>query len=214
MFRLLTESAFIQPIKITSKMRKITQLTVRAFLSRETLRVSNTYTDGSALYLHGNKIAQYFEGEIYISNAGWKTMTTKERLNALSHVTIVQRQGEWYLNGQLWDGSWICPRTMQPLFAATHDRQTATATPETEEVEFDITSEWMGSYSKPIYSVLHVNERGQLRDAEKVLEDSGIATREMYSDTEGEYKPNYFLVVRPEDMVRASAILCENYSLV
>ena len=187
-------------------MRKITQLTVRAFLRNETLRVRNTYTDGSALYLHGNKIAMYVNDEIYINHAGWKSMTTKERLNALPYVSIVQRQGEWYLNGQLWDGSWICPRTMQPL-SATHDRTTATQTPEPEEVEFDITSEWMGSYSKPIYSVLHVNENGKLKAAEKVLKDSGIETREMYSDTEGEYKPNYFLVVRPEDIERARALV-------
>ena len=95
---------------------------------------------------------------------------------------------------------------MQPL-SATHDRTTATQTPEPEEVEFDITSEWMGSYSKPIYSVLHVNENGKLKAAEKVLKDSGIETREMYSDTEGEYKPNYFLVVRPEDIERARALV-------
>ena len=77
-------------------MRKITQLTVRAFLRNETLRVRNTYTDGSALYLHGNKIAMYVNDEIYINHAGWKSMTTKERLNALPYVSIVQRQGEWY----------------------------------------------------------------------------------------------------------------------
>lgn len=32
---------------------------------------------------------------------------TKERLNALPYVNIVQRNYVWYLNGQEWDGNKI-----------------------------------------------------------------------------------------------------------
>ena len=39
----------------------------------------------------------------------WFTPTTKERLNALPDVNIVQRNFKWYLNGNLkpWDGKKI-----------------------------------------------------------------------------------------------------------
>lgn len=36
---------------------------------------------------------------------GFFTNTTKERLNALPGVNIVQKLGKWYLNGVLWDGT-------------------------------------------------------------------------------------------------------------
>lgn len=41
---------------------------------------------------------------IIITNAGWFSNTTKERLSALPGVHISQKKGEWYLNDELWDG--------------------------------------------------------------------------------------------------------------
>lgn len=67
----------------------------------------NTTTDGKALFLHGNKIAEKRNDGVYISNAGWFTATTKERLNAISGVRIYQKSGKWFLNEQPWDGQWI-----------------------------------------------------------------------------------------------------------
>ena len=60
------------------------------------------------LSLHRNCIA-YHEpnGELKITNCGWSTVTTKDRLNALPSVHIQQRKGVWYLNGEEWDGEWI-----------------------------------------------------------------------------------------------------------
>ena len=43
-------------------------------------------------------------GHLWISSAGWKTVTTKERLNGFPSVHIYQHKFEWYLNGQIWDG--------------------------------------------------------------------------------------------------------------
>ena len=58
------------------------------------------------LKLFGNKIAaRYEDGRTWISNAGWDSNTTKERLNGFQFVRINQKKGEWYLNGKLWDGS-------------------------------------------------------------------------------------------------------------
>ena len=41
---------------------------------------------------------------LYITNCGWFSNTTKERLNALNGVNIVQKNFVWYLNGKEWDG--------------------------------------------------------------------------------------------------------------
>lgn len=41
---------------------------------------------------------------VIITNAGYFTNTTKERLNGLSNVSVNQSKGEWFLNGLLWNG--------------------------------------------------------------------------------------------------------------
>lgn len=82
-------------------------ITTSAFERGESVKVGNTYTDGKALYLHGNKIAEMRNGELWISNAGWSSNTTKERLNGLDGVSIYQKNYEWFLNDKPWDGSWV-----------------------------------------------------------------------------------------------------------
>ena len=56
------------------------------------------------VYLHDNHIASYTEdGRLYINNQGWKTVTTKSRLNALiKHVLgdmsgIYQKNFNWFM---------------------------------------------------------------------------------------------------------------------
>ena len=88
-------------------MRKVTNQILSAFYTNESKTVQNTKTDGKAIYLHGNKIAEKRHDGIYISNAGWQSNTTKERLNALQGVSIYQKDFVWYLNGKAWDGNWI-----------------------------------------------------------------------------------------------------------
>ena len=57
------------------------------------------------LKLHGNTIAILNElNELFITNCGWFTNTTKERLNALPNVCIYQKNWIWYLNGKEWNG--------------------------------------------------------------------------------------------------------------
>ena len=91
--------------------RKITNESVNKFLSRETFKKSNMEVDQCygqfRLKLHGNVIAVLDEfNMLSISNAGWESTTTKERLNGLPHVRIHQRKFQWYLNGNEWDGEW------------------------------------------------------------------------------------------------------------
>jgi len=89
-------------------MRKVTQEIVWAFRNRRKLTVGNTHTDGRSIFLHGNEIAKWDnDGDLLITNAGWSSNTTKERLNGLPSVSISQRDYVWYLNGMKWDGEWV-----------------------------------------------------------------------------------------------------------
>ena len=118
-------------------MRKITEKAVRAFANERPFKLSNTevkvrhedplvpkeyipFTVITELLLHGNMIAkmvrQHINGEyqitITITSAGWKTVTTKERLNGLLHhlnadYSIKQQNFEWYLNDEYWNGDVI-----------------------------------------------------------------------------------------------------------
>lgn len=61
----------------------------------------------SYLKLNDNVIAIRQDGKLSISNCGWFTNSTKERLNSLPNVSIQQKNGIWYLNGNVWDGKLI-----------------------------------------------------------------------------------------------------------
>ena len=91
--------------------RKITQEAISAFLSGRTFSKSNMKVVEEygiwRLKLHNNTIATIDTmGVLSISNAGWSSNTTKERLNGLPGVHIKQKSWSWYLNDQLWDGTW------------------------------------------------------------------------------------------------------------
>lgn len=91
--------------------RKITQESISAFLAGRKFSKSNMSVDieGSliSLKLHGNTIAIIDGlGVLSISNAGWSSNTTKERLNGLPGVHIKQKNWSWFLNGMEWDGRW------------------------------------------------------------------------------------------------------------
>jgi hypothetical protein len=92
-------------------MNKITSQAVRAFSEKRTFKLANTQVDVlpnvTILKLHGNEIAYLYndpESTLSITNCGWFSRTTKERLNAIDGVRINQSKGVWYLNGEKWDG--------------------------------------------------------------------------------------------------------------
>jgi len=96
-------------------MRKITEQSINAFLNKGTLKKQNMnvffdrYDYKSRMLLHNNCIATYDHQEniLSISNCGWFSNTTKERLNALPNVDIYQKNFKWFLNGQEWNGEKI-----------------------------------------------------------------------------------------------------------
>ena len=93
-------------------MRKITKQSINAFLNKGTLKKQNMevfydrYDKTSRMLLHSNCIATYdHQNDILkIANCGWFSNTTKERLNALPNVDIIQKNFVWYLNGKEWNG--------------------------------------------------------------------------------------------------------------
>ncbi len=100
-------------------MKDITRHSVTAFLNGESFKQSNMQASSngseSILQYHGNTIARkdLETSKIQITNCGWETNTTKERLNgviALSGCGIIpvrQKAFIWYLNGYEWNGNLI-----------------------------------------------------------------------------------------------------------
>ena len=95
-------------------MRTITKESINAFLNAQKFNRQNMQVEVlpnvTLLKLHNNTIAYRYndpEKTLTISNCGWFTPTTKERLNALPNVNIYQKSFKWYLNGEEWDGSKI-----------------------------------------------------------------------------------------------------------
>ena len=102
-------------------MRKIEREMIQAIIDRKSFYKANTSVSieyaglGKAHYkdaymsikLHGNEIAKYYYNKdntpLYINHCGWKTNTTKSRLNALiKHLEgglsgIYQKNFEWYM---------------------------------------------------------------------------------------------------------------------
>ena len=92
----------------------ITEESTKAFLNAKKFNKQNmsvvVLPNVTILKLHGNEIAyQYNDPQktLSITNCGWFTVTTKERLNALPNVNIQQKNFVWFLNGNEWDGNKI-----------------------------------------------------------------------------------------------------------
>jgi hypothetical protein len=103
-------------------------------------------------------------------------------------------RGRWFLNGTAWNGEWVNVSDFGMEV-------------ENLPVEFDLTCELTGKFDSPIYSVFHTNNELELAGVELILDLEEIPNRRMESDTAGEWKPNYFIVVLPQDFDKANQIL-------
>jgi len=102
MYTLCPFSFLLFPFKT---MRKIEQQMNEAILNRKDFRKDNTevitISDCSFVYLHGNHIATVGK-TLDICDAGWQTVTTKSRLNALLNefaegCYLFQKNFDWFL---------------------------------------------------------------------------------------------------------------------
>jgi hypothetical protein len=95
-------------------MKLITRQSIEAFMNARPFKKQNMEVEVlpnvTILKLHGNRIAFRYndpEKTLSISNCGWFSNTTKERLNAIPGVSVNQKNWEWYLNGEKWNGNLI-----------------------------------------------------------------------------------------------------------
>lgn len=104
-------------------MRKVESNMIAAVKARKDLRCGNTVVEQgengyAEVRLFGNRIARlnYINGLIELSDCGYRTATTKSRLNALLYSFtntgggqgIYQQRFEWFWKkGEDWDGSCI-----------------------------------------------------------------------------------------------------------
>lgn len=93
--------------------RQITVESCNAFMSARKMSKQNMLVivedNVVKMYLHGNLIARREVGsnDLQITNAGWFSTTTKERLSGLPGVSVCQKKGVWFLNGNEWNGKWV-----------------------------------------------------------------------------------------------------------
>jgi hypothetical protein len=95
-------------------MRQITNDSINAFLNARKFNRQNMSVEVlpnvTILKLHNNAIAYKYndpEKTLSITNCGWFSKTTKERLNGLPNVNIYQKAFKWFLNGKEWNGDLI-----------------------------------------------------------------------------------------------------------
>lgn len=93
-------------------MRKITKESIKAFYNRKPFKKSNMLVENKEgktyLRLFDNIIAKLDKNnELFITTAGWNSVTTRERLNGLSGVRLGTKKGQLYLNNVPWDGKLI-----------------------------------------------------------------------------------------------------------
>lgn len=82
-------------------MRKVTERIKQAFEQGVSLKVGNTRTDGTSVFLHGNEIIKRdASGLVMATLAGWNTPTTRERVNGITGLGIYQKNFVPMLNGQ------------------------------------------------------------------------------------------------------------------
>lgn len=206
-------------------MRKVTEQVVYAFETGRAKKVSNTETDGQSLWLHGNKIAEHRSDGLWISNAGWASRTTKERLNGLRGVRIHQAKSKWYLNGEEWNGQWTKVNSNLPPHV-DHDKVGTT---------FDTSTEWKASdgwrgRGEPVYAVCGANDTGmwsdspcpsdvcekELKQVTDILKKRTIPTKIITCETSNVFCVSRYVIVPPKYIDTARSVASEyidnNYS--
>lgn len=110
-------------------MKKITEITAKALREKKWKKLWNSevlwWLTTRDYYLHNNLIAMYnpLRKTLWISDADWKTQTTKERLNwilqefKIGH--IFQHKGKWYLSTVK---DWIYEWTWEKEFILDFDQ--------------------------------------------------------------------------------------------
>ena len=91
-------------LKGNKKMRKITFEAQDAFWNDRNFKKDNTVVKNGVCFLHDTKIALIKDDCIIINSGGYRTNTTKERLNGILlsvGYIIVQEKNKWFVCNML-----------------------------------------------------------------------------------------------------------------
>lgn len=202
-------------------------IATQAFIKGLAKSTPNTVSTGNALFLFGNKIAEYRKDGLYISNGGYTvytrngheviaSSTTKTRLNDLPGVRIGQANNKIYLNGVEWDGSWIKIEGVEVPEIDTKNIGNIFSK-ETYYVRID---GWRG-FNEYKYAVLGWSDTGMYSDSPCKTEDgnnerdqikvllhaAGIKTQELISETSNVFCVHHSLIVKIKDFEQAQKIV-------
>lgn len=89
---------------MSGAMSKAGKEVIYAFLNMASKTNRHDSTDGKCLMYRGNCIAEHRDDGLWISMAGWPTVTTRDRLNTLGSMvrpwfTVYQKDHVQYLEG-------------------------------------------------------------------------------------------------------------------
>lgn len=205
-------------------MNQTTLKVVDAFLVGKPIKVGNTQSTGRAMYLFGNKIAEWREDGLWITNCGWATRTTKERLNGLGMYTdfsIAQHKGNWYLCGYelggnvFWSGDWVRVYKHTPVELDLNAKSKAIVIE-----KYWVSHGYRGSYDVR-NAVLCETDTGMWEDSPynsadahenikecmDVLKKHGIKSKKTTCETSNVFCVNHFVVVSEYDYERAMEII-------
>ena len=178
---------------------------------------------GEALYYFGNKIAEWRDGNLYISNGGYVgskgetgSRTTKDKLNALPNVRIFQNNFKWYLNGVEWDGKKI---KVEGVTAPEIDMSKAGDVFITQ-MKYVRTDGWRG-YEEPQFAVAGANDTGtwsdspcpshiaeaELNAVTELLKKEKIKVKKLSCQTSNGFCIHHYLVPMLKNVERAREIV-------
>ena len=108
-------------------MRKVTAQIKQAFEQGEPLKIGNTRTDGTSVFLHGNEIIRRdISGLVFATLAGHNTRTTRERVNGIAGMGFHQVGFVACLDGE--------PISESDWFVQCHDGVSQALTPAPLEI--------------------------------------------------------------------------------
>ena len=84
-------------------MNTYTQLNELAQTRKRKL-ANNTYLvirddDGYGIRLHDTEVVIHYKDRIVLDSGGYKTVTTKARMNEYTPFNVIQKQKVWYVDG-------------------------------------------------------------------------------------------------------------------
>ena len=201
-------------------MKAISKKTAYALLNYNKTKTGNTIvwqdSEGSHMSLFGNKIAWVtLDGSLYVTDCGWVTPTTRDRLSAVLGLPLSIRKGAWVLDGQPWDGSPKLIRTQ--VEKPDPSAKTNTFIETTQWVSFD----GMRGANQPTYAVVGANDTGmwddspcrtdvataELKSVAEHLAARGIKTKEVALESSNVFCIGRYLIAYPHEVELARTLV-------